>query len=149
LQKNRGGNGHPSLKIKDMSAYEKTTGGIEYTDELASSDGASFVLYPTAEHTAEMVKAAIRELFDNRDVVSMKVATGRDWDERYRTEIFAHPLTRTLRWYEINADDYQLLRQEREKGTTTEQYVRAFVLPFTAETKAANLNKYGERILNY
>ena len=138
----------PSLKIKrtDMRAYEKTTGGIEYTDELAGSNGASFVLYPTAEHTTEMIKAAIRELFNNRDVVSMKVANERDWDERYRTEIFAHPLTRSLRWYEINADDYELLRREREKGTTAEHYIQAYVLPFAAETKAANLNKYGERI---
>jgi hypothetical protein len=129
-----------------MRTYEKTSNGIEYTDELASSNGAAFVLYPTAAHNTESIKAAVRELFNNRDVVSMKVANERDWDERYRTEIFAHPLTRTLRWYEINADDYELLRREREKGTTTEQYVQAFVLPFAAETKAANINKYGERI---
>jgi hypothetical protein len=129
-----------------MSAYEKTSNGIEYTDELAGSKGASFVLYPTAAHTTEMIKAAVRELFNSRDVVSMKIAGERDWDERYRTEIFAHPLTRTLRWYEINADDYELLRREREKGTTTEQYVQALVLPFAEATKAANLDKYGERI---
>ncbi|MES2113200.1 MAG: hypothetical protein V4577_30900 [Bacteroidota bacterium] len=129
-----------------MRTYEKTTNGIEYTDEIANSNGAAFVLYPAAEHTTEMIKAAIRELFDNRDVVSMKVANARDWDERYRTEIFAHPLTRSLRWYEINADDYDLLRREREKGTTPEQYVIAFVLPFAAATKAANLNRYGEQI---
>ncbi|MCR8557362.1 hypothetical protein KXD93_06900 [Mucilaginibacter sp. BJC16-A38] len=129
-----------------MRTYEKTSNGIEYTDELASSNGAAFVLYPTAAHNTEMIKAAIRELFNNRDVVSMKVANERDWDERYRTEIFAHPLTRTLRWYEINADDYGLLRREREKGTTTEQYVKTFVLPFIEETEAVNLNKYGEQI---
>ena len=131
-----------------MRAYEKTKNGIEYTDEIASINGAAFVLYPTAEHTEEMIKAAIRELFNDRDVVSMKVANERDWDERYRTEIFAHPLTRNLRWYEINADDYELLRQEREKGTSQAQrkYVKAFVLPFTEETEAVNRNKYGEQI---
>jgi hypothetical protein len=130
-----------------MRPYEKTSNGIEYTDEIASSDGAAFVLYPTAEHTQEMVKAAIRELFNERDVVAMKVADTRDWDERYRSEIFAHPWTHALRWFEINADDYDLLRQEREKGTPPEEYIKAFVLPFTAETKAANLNKYGDKIL--
>jgi hypothetical protein len=93
-----------------------------------------------------MIKAAIRELFNNRDVVSMKVANERDWDERYRTEIFAHPLTRTLRWYEINADDYGLLRRERGKGTSVEEYVKTFVMPFIEETEAVNLNKYGEQI---
>lgn len=138
---------HLKIKLTDMRAYEKTNNGIEYTDELAGSNGASFVLYPAKEDTAEMIKAAIRELFDNRDVVSMKIANERDWDERYRTEIFAHPLTRPLRWYEINADDYNLLRREREKGTTAGDYVKTFVLPFTAETKSANLNRYGEQIL--
>jgi hypothetical protein len=129
-----------------MRAYEKTTNGIEYTDEIASSNGTAFILYPAAEHTTGMIKAAIRELFDSRDVVSMKVADARDWDERYRTGIFAHPLTRSLRWYEINAGDYELLRREREKGTTTEEYIKQFVLPCTAETKAANVAKYGEQI---
>lgn len=46
-----------------MRTYEKTTNGIEYTDELAGPDGAAFVLYRFAEHKAEMIKAAIRELF--------------------------------------------------------------------------------------
>lgn len=132
-----------------MRAYEKTTGGIEFTDELAGSNGASFILYPAKEYTAGMIKTAIRELYNSRDVVSMKIADERDWDERYRTEIFAHPLTRSLRWYEINASDYELLRREREKGTTAEEYVRAFVLPLVAETRAANLNKYGERIFEW
>ncbi|AYL94380.1 hypothetical protein [Mucilaginibacter celer] len=130
-----------------MRRYEKTRNGIEYTDEIVSSDGAGFVLYPTAEHTPEMVKAAIRELFNDRDVVAMKVADARDWDERYRSEIFAHPWTSPLRWFEINADDYELLRREREKGTPTEEYIKIFVLPFIAETKAANIQKYGNEIL--
>jgi hypothetical protein len=129
-----------------MRAYEKTTNGIEYTDEIASINGAAFVLYPTAEHSEEMVKAAIRELFNNRDVVSMKVADERDWDERYRTEIFAHPLTRSLRWYEMNVSDFELIRRERKKGTTAEDYIHRYVLPLTEETKAANLAKYGEQI---
>lgn len=129
-----------------MNAYEKTNNGIEYTDELAGINGASLVLYPTAEHTTEMIKAAIRELFDNRDVVSMKVAGERDWDERYRTEIFAHPLTRSLRWYEMNVSDFELIRRERKKGTTAEDYINQYVLPVTEETKAANLAKYGEQI---
>jgi len=136
-----------NINSDQMRRYEKTRNGIEYTDEIASSEGAGFVLYPAAEHTPEMIKAAICELFNERDVVAMKVADARDWDERYRTEIFAHHWVRTLRWYEINADDYDLLRREREKGTPPEEYIKAFVLPLTAETKAANLKKYGEQIL--
>jgi len=131
-----------------MSAYEKTSNGIEYIGEIAGSNGASFTLFPAAEHTPEAVKKAIRELFDNRDVVSMKIASERDWDERYRTEIFAHPQVRPLRWYEINADDYELLNKERRKGTTVDEYVRNWVLPFTAETRAGNVQKYGEKIFD-
>jgi len=130
-----------------MRPYEKTSNGIEYTDEIAGPDGAGFVLYPTAEHTPEMIKSAVTELFNNRDVVAMKVADARDWDERYRTEIYANSLIRTLRWFDINADDYELLRREREKGTPPEEYIKTFVLPLTAETKASNLDKYGEQIL--
>lgn len=122
--------------------------GIEYTEEIASSEGASFVLFPTARHTTEMVKAAIREIFNNRDVVSMKVANERDWDERYRTEIFAHPQSRHLKWYEISADDYEVLRRERVKGTAVADYVRDFVLPFVAETKAKNLERFGDKIFD-
>ncbi len=73
-----------------MRTYEKTRNGIEYTDEIASSEGACFVLFQTAEQTPEMVKEAIREIFNDRDVVSLKVANEKDWDERYRSEIFAH-----------------------------------------------------------
>jgi hypothetical protein len=147
LQNDRGGNSH-SLKIKNMREYEKTTNGIEYTDEIASSEGASFVLYPAAEHTPGQIKEAIRELFDNRDVVSMKVANERDWDERYRTEIFAHPLTRPFKWYEINADDYMLLRRERLKGTTVDSYVRQYVVPFSAATRLRNFEKHGNKMFD-
>ncbi|MDB5158301.1 MAG: hypothetical protein JWR50_3008 [Mucilaginibacter sp.] len=129
-----------------MRTYEKTTNGIEYIDEIASSEGASFVLFPTAGHTPEMIKEAIREIFDNRDVVSLKVANERDWNERYRTEIFAHPLICPLKWYEVNTGDYDQLRRERLKGTAIEEYIKQYVLPFTAETKAKNLKKYGNEM---
>ena len=131
-----------------MRDYEKTKNGIEYTDEIASCDGAAFVLFPTTEHTPQMIKDAITEIFNNRDVVSLKVADDKDWDDRFRSEIFAHPLTRPLRWYEINADDRSQLRAERLKGTTVDDYVNKFVLPFIAETKARNIERYGDKIIN-
>lgn len=126
--------------------YEKTTNGIEYTEELAGSNGMAFILFPTKAHTTEMIKQAIREIFENRDVVSLKIANERDWDERYRSEIFAHPLTRSLRWYEINAGDYDLLRRERLQGTSVDDYVQLYILPFTDETKARNLQRYGDKM---
>ena len=127
--------------------YPKTTNGIEYSEELYSSEGMAFMLFPAKEHTPEMVKQAIREIFNERDVVSMKVATDRDWDERYRSEIFAHPFTKSLRWYEINADDYSLINKERKQGTTVNDFIKRFVLPFSEETKKKNLELFGDKIL--
>jgi hypothetical protein len=130
-----------------MMIYSKTKNGIEYTEELYSSDGMAFMLFPTKEHTTEMVQQAIRELFNERDVVSMKVATEQDRDARYRSEIFAHPAVAHLRWYEINADDNELLRKEREQGTTTDAYIARWVMPFVTEIKQKNLNQFGDNIL--
>jgi hypothetical protein len=131
-----------------MKTYEKTKNGIEYIDEIASSDGAAFILFPTAEQTPNMIKDAISEIFNERDVVSLKVANDKDWDERYRSEIFAHPFTRPLRWYEINADDKSELRAERLKGTSVVDYINQYILPFTTQTKTRNIERYGNKILD-
>lgn len=128
--------------------YEKTTNGIMYTEAIISSSGAGFVLFPDGAHTVKMIKEAITELIDSRDVVSMRVANEDDRDELYRTEIFRHPAVRPLKWYEINADDKQLLRTERLKGTSTDDYVTRFVLPFTKQTKSDNLERFGDKIFD-
>jgi hypothetical protein len=128
--------------------YSKTSNGIEYTEELYSSQGMSFILFPAKEHSTEMIKKAVREIFNERDVVSLKVATDRDWDECYRSEIFAHPLVKHLKWYEINADDYEVIRKERKEGTSTEDFIGRLILPFTAETMQKNLGRFGDKILD-
>jgi len=129
--------------------YLKTTNGIEYSEELCSSQGMAFMLFPAKEHSPAMIKQAIREIFNERDVVSMKVATERDWDERYLSEVFTHPLTKSLKWYEIDTHDYEIIRRERKLGTTTEEYINRFVLPFTEKTKQKNLEVYGDKILDF
>ncbi|MDP9079933.1 MAG: hypothetical protein M3O71_21105 [Bacteroidota bacterium] len=126
--------------------YEKTTNGVMYTGDITSINGASFILFPEGKHTVKMIKEAITELMNSRDVVSMRVANEDDRDELYRTEIFRHPATRPLKWYEINADDKQLLRAERLKGTSADNYVNWYVLPFTEQTKLDNLERFGDKI---
>jgi hypothetical protein len=128
--------------------YEKTTNGIMYTEAIISSNGAGFILYPDEHHTSQMIKAAKAEIRFNRDVVSMRVANEDDRDDLYRTEIFRHPATRPLKWYEINADNKQLIRTERLKGTSADDYVNRYVLPFTVETKAHNLEQFGDKIFD-
>jgi hypothetical protein len=129
--------------------FEQTTNGIEYTEALVSSEGAGFTLYTTIEHTPNLIKEALAEIRRQRDVVYIRLASEEGWNERYRDEIFRHPLTRPLRWFEINADTPQVLRYHRLKGTTVDQYVSRFVLPCTFETKARNLKRYGKSILDY
>jgi hypothetical protein len=124
---------------------ERTTNGIMYTEEIISIYGASFMLFPTADDTPEMIAEAKNEIKQDRDVVSLSVATQKDWDELYRGEVFKHPLTRHLKWYEINAY-LEIIREERLKGTTIEDYIKRLVLPCVAETRSRNLQKYGDKI---
>src|SRR6185437_12150000 len=101
---------------------ENTTNGILYIEHIENSNGAGFVLFPEDRHTIEMIKEAITELMNSRDVVSMRVAGENDRDDMYRAEIFRHSDVRPLKWYQINADDQQLLRAERLKGTAVDDY---------------------------
>ena len=119
-----------------------------YTEDITSVNGASFILFPEGKHTVKMIKEAITELMNSRDVVGMRVANEDDRDDLYRTEIFRHPATRPLKWYEINADNKQLIRTERLKGTSADDYVNRYVLPFTAQTKAHNLAQFGDKIFD-
>lgn len=93
-----------------------------------------------------MISEAKKELRNTRDVVHIRLATSEDWDELFRTEIFRHPATKALRWYEINAP-LDKIREQRMKGLTPAEYVEQFVLPFIAETKSANIARLGEDIL--
>lgn len=124
---------------------EKTSNGIMYTWDIASSQGASFILFPEATHTKEQIKQAKAEIRRNQDVVSMRVADENDRDYFYKGEIFRIPATRPLKWYQIEQDD-KLLRRERKKGTTPQQFVDTFVLPFVKETEAKMLAKHGEKM---
>lgn len=96
---------------------EHTKSGIPFTEEIASINGAEFVLYPEPSHTKQQIREAIAEIKDNRDVVYIKVADERDRDELYIRNIFRHPLTRPLRWYEVNISD---IREKRKQGVTIE-----------------------------
>jgi hypothetical protein len=127
---------------------ERTTNGIMYTEEIISSNGAGFMLFPTANDTPEMIAEAAKELRYNRDVVSLAIAKDDDWDEWYRGEVFRHQSIRHLHWYEVNAD-LALVRVERKKGTSVEDYIKRLVLPHTAEIKARLLGKHGEQIYHW
>lgn len=124
---------------------ETTTNGIRFTEEIVSINGAAFILFPEGHSKAD-IKAAKREIRSQRDVVSIRVASETDRDEQYRSEIYSIPETRALRWYEINGDDYKLIRRERLKGTSPQEYVNTFVLPCVKETHEANLKEFGTKI---
>lgn len=125
-----------------------TSNGIAFTEEISSPDGASFILFPEAIHTTVDIKRAIAEIKYNRDVIHLHVATEEDRDRLYISKVFRNPLVHEYRWYEINVDP-NLIRNERRKGTTTEDYIRSFVIPFKEHTKNSMIQKYGDEILNF
>lgn len=124
---------------------EKTSNGIAYTEEVISYNGAEFILFPEAHHTPEEIEQAKQELKYSRDVTRISMATDSDRDGLYIKEIFRCPATAPLRWFQINVNP-TLVRSERKKGTTPEEYVNRYVLPVIEQTHAQNLQKYGEGI---
>lgn len=124
---------------------EKTSNGIAYTSQAISYNGADFVLYPGPHHTEEDIKKAKEELFRSRDVVRIALASDSDRDGLFIKEVFMCPAVVPLRWFQININ-HQLIRSERLKGTTPEEYVTRYVLPVIEQTHAENLQKFGESI---
>jgi hypothetical protein len=127
---------------------EYTHNGILYTWELAGPQGASFILFPDEIHTKEDIDRAKAWLRDNQDVVWLKVANDDDRDDLYKSDYFRDPRTRPLKWYQIEQDE-KLIRRERKKGTTPEEFVTLFVLPFVKETEIKMLEKHGENMYNF
>ena len=121
--------------------YNHTSNGIPYKEELAGPNGMSYILFPSATDTKEMITVAKSELRRQKDVVRLKVADDYDLDYNYTEDIFRHPATMPLQWFEINVDE-ELIRKERLKGTTPDQFVELFVLPCVDETRAKNQAKY-------
>lgn len=124
---------------------EYTKNGIQYTWDIVSSEGASFILFPEPHHTKEDIKRAKSELRNSRDVVSLFIASEENRDYLYKSDIFQVPEVRKLKWYQVEQDE-KLLRRERIKGTTPEEFVKTFVLPFIAETEAKFKAERGDRI---
>lgn len=126
---------------------EYTKNGILYTWELCSSEGASFILFPSPENTQEEINAAKLEIKSDHDCVWLRVANDDDRDYLYKTAIFREPDTKPLPWYQINQDE-TLIRKERIKGTAPADFVKRFILPFIKETEQLFLQKHGETIYN-
>lgn len=125
---------------------EYTSNGIMYLDDIVSGSGAAFILFPEQPHTKEDILMAVNEIKNNRDMVSWQVATENDRDQLYMTMIFKSPLIRAFRWYEINVPA-ELIRLERRKGTTADQYIKKYVLDFRQRTRDENVAKYGEKLI--
>lgn len=124
---------------------EYTPNGIMYTWSLAGSQGAAFILFPKDGTLPAEIRKAKIWLRDQHDVVSIKLANDDDLDNLYKSDYFRDPRTRSLKWYQIEQDE-KLIRRERKKGTTPEEFVTMFVLPFIKETEAKMLEKHGEKM---
>lgn len=125
---------------------EYTKNGIRYTWDISSSDGADFMLFPEDKHTPEDVMLAKIEIRGERDVVTLKIATDDDRDELYRSDVFSHPQVKPLKWFQINADNYRLIRKCRKSGMSIDEYVNKHVLPCVEQIENANLEILGSAI---
>ena len=130
---------------------ERTSNGVPYDWELVGPAGARFMIYPEPHHTKYDIKKAKSILRNERDVISLSIADDLDLDRLYRAAIFRLPEIRPLKWYEINADNPKLIRQERLAGTSAIDYAEKWVLPisFVEQTRKNNLEKFGEAIFIY
>jgi len=128
---------------------EYTANGILYEWELAGPQGASFLLFPGSEHTPEDIKKAKQWLRNNKDVVWLRVANEDDRDQQYRGEIFSHPGTKHLKWYQMNVDNPKLIREQRLAGTSIDDYVKKFVLPFVEQSEKEHLAQHGDKMYNF
>lgn len=112
---------------------EETSNGIKYEWYLAGPNGASFILHTEAHHTKEDIAQAKAEIRRNQDVVSLRIANDDDRDNEYKKQYFRY--AKALPWYHI-FDDEKVIRRERKKGTTPEQFYQRFVLPNVEALKA-------------
>lgn len=105
---------------------ETTPNGIKYNYSLVYS-GAMFIVYPN-KNTESEIKEAIKYIRDNRDVVSLRLATFEDKVELFRSDIFRSQKTKHLKYFQIN-DDLQKLKKCVADGLTVDFYIDTFVLP--------------------
>lgn len=141
------------LKYRDVTefkwifdvAWDSTTNGVPFTEDIVSHKGAEFVIYPLPFHTDEDIKNAKGWIRSNRDAVKISVADANDWDELYKSAYFKDPRTRDLKWYQIEQDE-KLIRRERKKGTTPSVFVDQFVLPRIDKTEIAFRKKHGDKM---
>lgn len=122
-----------------------TSNGILFTEEITSINGASFVLFPEKHHSKEDIQQAKAQIRHERDVVSMTLASEDDRDYLFKGDYFLVPACRPLRWYQIEQNE-KLIRSERRKGTTPEDFVIRYVLPFVDRVEAENRAKYGNQL---
>lgn len=124
---------------------EYTTNGILYTWELAGSEGASFILYPTDNNSKAEINAAKAELRHNHDVIWLRLANEDDRDYLYKGDIFRIPETKPLKWYQIEQDE-ATIRKARLQGLTPQQFVDTLVLPYIAATEQRYFLQHGQKM---
>lgn len=127
---------------------EKTSNGIEFTEQIESNRGASFILFPQKHHSKQDVENAKDEIRDNRDVVHIRTAKEKDRDDLYKSEYFRHPKVRPLKWYQIMQDS-KIIRRERRKGTSIDDFVEKFVVHRTKLTEEKFRKKFGSKMYNF
>lgn len=134
-------------ELSFVSSLEQTPNGIYFSEEIYIN-GAVFMLYPSSQNTKEDIDGAKKWLKDNRDVLGIKIGQEEDLDEIYKGEVFRHPKTKNLKWFQIN-DDKKNINKARNEGLSIDEYIDEYVLPNVDKTESKMKDKFGNNIYHF
>jgi len=107
---------------------ETTINGIEYSFSSRGAAGGAFILYPTNEHTARDITIATVRIYSCYDVTNLRVANGRDLDNRFEEMIWELDEIPV-----VGSDhliiDRKLLHNERKAGKTPLEFYELHLRP--------------------
>jgi hypothetical protein len=87
---------------------EFTSNGVRYKWDLAGPDGAGFVIYKD-NHTEEEVKKAIKEIRNQRDVVTLRRASPEEVVEQFLKDVVEIAMQKGLTFFQVRYDAKDLL----------------------------------------
>ncbi|WP_130855631.1 hypothetical protein [Olivibacter jilunii] len=114
--------------------------GIEYRADDGGGNRIKFILFPHKFHTKDDIQSARKQLQEMLVTKNIRMARPDDWDNLYIEKVFR--LCSDLQWYEIHIDR-KIIRRERIKGTSIEEYKKSYILPKVEAEKKRNYSKYG------
>ncbi len=109
-----------------------TSDFILYMPDFFESEQFGFILFPEKHHTIKQIHNSKNELMRHYNDAIIRIADEDDRDELFRNDIFIEK--KRLGWYLIEESN-EVLRKEREQGTTPVEYFISIILPQAEKLK--------------